>query len=326
MRNTVQRDSAARVTGQEVRHILDVDSLHPEELRAILELAREMKRTGRWDEVLRGRLVVLVFEKPSLRTRVSFEAAVHRLGGTFSYLAGQDVGLGVRETIADFARTIERYVDGLVARVYRHQMLIDLAENLRVPLINALSDHAHPCQALADALTVLEHVPSQSPRVVFVGDGNNVARSLALVCRYLGWSFRLCCPERYAFSSAFLNHVRSLPGTGAVEVVHDPQAAVRDADVIYTDVWTSMGQEKEGATRRRAFRRFQVNADLLAAAPRHALVMHCLPARRGEEITDDVIDGPRSIVFDQAENRLHAQQALLGWLYGATRNERRAEE
>lgn len=318
MRGSVQRDTTTELRQDTVRHILDVDSLQPEEVRTILDLARAIKRGEYRGDVLRGRYLALVFEKPSLRTRVSFEAAVHRLGGAFSYMSGSDVGLGTRETIADFARTIDRYVDGLIVRVYVHQTVEELARYMTSPVINALSDEAHPCQALADALTILERFGSKRPAVVFMGDGNNVARSLAVVCRYLGWRFRLCCPPRYAFPASFLDHISELGGGGEVSICHDPAEAIRDADVIYTDVWVSMGQEKEGLARRRSFRRYQVNEALLEKAPAHAIVMHCLPARRGEEITDEVLEGPRSVVFDQAENRLHAQQALLAWIYGRT--------
>ncbi len=322
MRGTVRSDRQTTLAAPSgsVRHLLDVDSLTPRELRVILRRAAELKRSRAHAQPLRGRFVALLFEKPSLRTRLSFEAAVAQLGGAATYVSAGDVGLGTRESLADFGRVSGLYVDALVLRVYRHELLEELAQHLQVPLINGLSDLAHPCQALGDALTIVELFGLRArPTVVFVGDGNNVARSLAIACKYLGWRFRLCAPDRYRFDDAFLRRLEQLPGQGTVEVSSDPASAVADADVIYTDVWTSMGQERESRQRKRAFRAFQVNAALLARAPEHCRVMHCLPAHRGEEITDEVLDGPQSAVLQQAENRLHAQKGLLAWLFAGSR-------
>jgi ornithine carbamoyltransferase len=265
---------------------------------------------------LARKVVALVFEKPSLRTRVSFESGVAQLGGTSLYLPGNEVGLGWRETHADFARTMSRFVDAMVLRVYKQETVEKMAEFGGVPVVNGLSDRSHPCQALADLLTVQEAFGSVEGRTIaFIGDGNNVAMSLAVGCEKLGATFRLACPPGYEFDDEFRSHYKSEFGKLPPEATHDPLAAVADADVIYTDVWTSMGQEAERDERLHRFAPFQVNAKLLAAAPARCKVLHCLPAHRGEEITDDVLDGPQSAVFDQAENRLHAQKAVLEWLF-----------
>jgi ornithine carbamoyltransferase len=301
-----------------MRHLVAISDLKPDELRELLDLAVRLKTPGaspRQPLPLAGRCMALMFEKPSLRTRVSFEAAMEKLGGSCIFVGAHEVQLGVRETIADFARVISQYIDVLVARVFDHRHVVELAKYATVPVINGLSDLAHPCQALADLLTVRELFGDVTGRTItFVGDGNNVARSLAVGCRLLGAQFILAAPRGYEFSDAFLNRLRQQPGTGDVSVVRDAAAAVRDADVIYTDVWTSMGQETESDRRRAAFAPFQVNADLMRHAPAHAKLMHCLPAHRGEEVTDDVLDGPQSVVIPQAANRLHAQKALLVWL------------
>jgi ornithine carbamoyltransferase len=256
----------------------------------------------------------MVFEKPSLRTRVSFEAATVQLGGQCLFLPGDEVGLGWRETVEDFGRVVGQYVDVLIARVFRHTTVASLADCAGIPIINGLSDEAHPCQALADLLTIREAFGDLRGRTIaFVGDGNNVARSLANGCAMLGASFVLASPAGYGFDPGFVKTFqrrwKSKPGQ-----THDPAAAVREADVIYTDVWTSMGQEKERDKRLADFAPFQVNADLLKKAPRHAIVLHCLPAHRGEEITADVLEGARCHAFQQAGNRLHAQKALLARL------------
>lgn len=302
-----------------MRHFLNLTSVSPDDLRRLLTEAARLKRgraQGVPSHALAGKVVALVFEKPSMRTRVSFEAAVAQLGGTALFLPGNEVGLGWRETLADFARTMSRYVDGIVLRVFRQATVDAMAEFGTIPVINGLSDRSHPCQALADLQTIAERFGSVEGRTVaFVGDGNNVAMSLAVGCGKLGAKFVLACPPGYTFDDAFLAKYAGLGGP-PLEVVHDPRAAVAAADVIYTDVWTSMGQEAEREERLHKFAPFQVNAALLAAAPKHVVVLHCLPAHRGEEITDDVMDGPHSAVFDQAENRLHAQKAVLEWLLG----------
>jgi ornithine carbamoyltransferase len=304
-----------------MRHFSQLFQTPPDLLRHLLGRAARLKvdrQSGTGPTPLAGKVVALVFEKPSLRTRVSFEAAVAQLGGTSLFLPGNEVGLGWRETHADFARTMSRYVDAIVLRVFLQETVDKIAAAGSVPVVNGLSDRSHPCQALADLLTVQEAFGDVTgKRIVFVGDGNNVANSLATGCAKLGAEFVLACPEGYAFDARFARDYTAATGKKLPEVTHDPLAAVKTADVIYTDVWTSMGQEAEREERLRRFAPFQVNAAMLAKAPPHAKVLHCLPAHRGEEITDDVIDGPQSAVFDQAENRLHAQKAVLEWLFEA---------
>lgn len=293
--------------------------LSGEEIRTILELAVQMKRerlSRRTHAALQGGTIALVFEKPSLRTRVTFEVAMHELGGFAVYLGAAEIGLGQRETVADVARNLSRWVDGIVARTFAHRTLEELAEAADVPVVNALSDREHPCQVLADLLTIHEKFGTfRGVTVAWVGDGNNVCHSLLLGAAKVGLRVRVATPEGYAPDPAIVAVARAeAERTGAeIQLVHRPEEAVRGAQVVYTDVWTSMGQEAEREERRRAFAGFQVNRDLLAASP-GALVMHCLPAHRGEEITDEVLDGPQSIVLDQAENRLHAQKALLALL------------
>jgi ornithine carbamoyltransferase len=248
-----------------------------------------------------------------LRTRVSFQAGMAEMGGQSVFLNGAEVGLGKRETLADIARTVCEYVDAVVLRTFQHENVVEFARWASKPVINGLSDYYHPCQALGDLLTVRECCGSlEGKTIVFIGDGNNVARSLAIVCGKVGARFILSAPKKYRFDQPFLEtyqtHVH-----GQMEEIDDPVKAVAEADIIYTDVWASMGQEEEAKERGQHFEAYQVNADLLKAAPAHAKVMHCLPAHRGEEITDEVLDGPQSVVFPQAGNRMHAQKALLLW-------------
>jgi ornithine carbamoyltransferase len=305
-----------------MRHFLDIPDLSADEISQLLSEAARLKaarRIRRSDEApLRGRVVGMVFEKPSLRTRVSFESAVAQLGGTSLFLPGNEVGLGWRESHEDFARVIGQYVDAIVVRIFKHETATKLAALSGVPIVNGLSDAAHPCQALADLLTIKEAFGDVKGRTVaFVGDGNNVAKSLAFGCGRLGAKFILACPSGYGFDDAYLKEFRhKVPQGPSPEQTHDPVAAVKDADVIYTDVWTSMGQEDQRERRLKEFAPFQVNAALLAKAPSHARVLHCLPAHRQEEITGEVLDGPQSLAFPQAGNRLHAQKALLAWLLG----------
>lgn len=305
-----------------MKHFLNLIDLTSEELCGLLtESARLKEGRGRGVPArsLSGKVVGLVFEKPSLRTRVSFESGIAQLGGTALYLPGNEVGLGWRETLADFARTVSQYVDALVLRVYRHETLDGLAEHSTIPIVNALSDWSHPCQGLADLLTIRELFGAEKGRtVVFVGDGNNVARSLAVGCGRLGVRFVLACPVGYGFDDRFRQHYRERVSPDFPPEINDPVAAVRDADVIYTDVWTSMGQEAEREERLNRFAAFQLNAALLAKAPAQCKVLHCLPAHRGEEVTDDVLDGPASAVFQQAGNRLHTQKAVLERLLNRT--------
>jgi ornithine carbamoyltransferase len=301
-----------------MRHFLTLLDLRAEELREILAEAARLKadaERGQRPPLLGGRVLGLVFEKPSLRTRASFEAAMMQLGGSSLFFSAADGPMGQRESVADFARTFSQYVDGVVLRTFRHETVEEFAAHSHVPVINGLSDRDHPCQALGDLLTVQETLGEVRGRtLVFVGDGNNVARSVAVGWGLLGGRFVLAAPEGYGFDEAFLQRYRQVAPQGELLLNGKPGHAVGGADVIYTDVWTSMGQEAERAERLARFAGFQVNAALLAEAPPHAKVMHCLPAHRGEEVTDDVLDGERSIVFQQAGNRMHAQKALLKWL------------
>jgi ornithine carbamoyltransferase len=301
-----------------MKHFLTIIDLSNDELSRLLTESERLKAAHQQSvsaHTLAGRVIALIFEKPSLRTRVSFESGIAQLGGTSLYLPGNEVGLGWRETLADFSRTISQYVDALVLRVYRHDTLTALAEHSSIPIINALSDLSHPCQALADLLTIRELFGSETGRTLaFVGDGNNVARSLAVACGKLGVRFVLACPNGYGFDDAFKEEYRVKVSPTLPQEVHDPVTAVRDADIVYTDVWTSMGQEAEREERLRRFTPYQVNAALMAQAKPGCKLLHCLPAHRGEEVTDEVIDGPCSAVFQQAGNRLHTQKAVLEWL------------
>jgi ornithine carbamoyltransferase len=300
------------------RDLISIVDLSPQDIRRVVNTALMMK-SGRSSSVLKGRILALLFEKPSLRTRVSFDVAMQQLGGHALYLSPGEVGLSEREPVADVARVLSRYVDVIAARTFKHETVEELARWADVPVINALSDGEHPCQALADLLTIYEKKGRWRGLVLsFVGDGNNVARSLMLGSALAGMDFRIASPEGYGISTGLVDKANSLAAASgaAVVCVESPQEAVRGADVVYTDVWTSMGQEKEQAGRRRAFGGYQVNAELLALASPDAIVMHDLPAHRGEEIADEVIEGPQSVVFDQAENRLHAQKAVLSLILG----------
>jgi ornithine carbamoyltransferase len=300
-----------------MRHFLNLIDVPADDLSRLLADAARLKaahRRGIPTASLAGKVVALIFEKPSMRTRVSFEAGVAQLGGTTMFLPGNEVGLGWRESFPDFARTMSRFVNAMVLRVFAHHTVEEVARHATVPVVNGLSDLSHPCQALADLMTIQEQFGGiEGKTVAFVGDGNNVARSLAVGCGRLGARFVLGCPDGYGFSERFRKLYREKVG-GDLPEINDPVGAVRGADVIYTDVWTSMGQEAEREERLKRFAAFQVNAALLAKAAPGCKVLHCLPAHRGEEITDDVADGPQSVVFDQAENRMHTQKAVLEWL------------
>jgi ornithine carbamoyltransferase len=303
-----------------VRHFVDAWDLSAEDARGLIGRAIQIKRDerrGHRPALLSGRTLGLVFEKPSLRTRVSLEAAIARLGGNAIFLRGEDVGLGSRESVADFARVLGQYVDALAVRTFSHATIEELAQAASIPVINALSDAAHPCQAMADMMTIQELRGSPGgQKLVFVGDGNNVARSLAVASALLGAEFILAAPPGYEFPAEFrARFAARFPQTPLV-VEPDPQRAVAGADVVYTDVWTSMGQEQEAAHRRGIFGRYQVNEDLLARAKPDVIFLHCLPAHREEEVTSSVLDGPHSQVILQAANRLHFQMALLVWLLG----------
>ncbi len=286
-----------------------------EELLALLDRAREFKRLdreGQRPQTLQGRTLAMFFEKPSLRTHVTFEAGVTQLGGHAILLQPEQVGIGTRETPADVARNLSLWVDGLVARTYSHALVEELARAARIPVINGLTDLLHPCQVMADLQTVAERVELKDASIAYVGDGNNMANSLLNGAAVLGLDLRLATPASHRPAARIRQAAdRLAAGSGArLSWTEDPREAVRGASFIYTDVWTSMGQEDESELRRKVFAAYQLNEALLEQAP-EAWVMHCLPAHRGEEITDSVLDGDRSIVFDQAENRLHAQKAIL---------------
>jgi ornithine carbamoyltransferase len=302
------------------RNFLSVADLSPERIRRLFELAAELKRrwkTGRPWAPLGGRTLALIFEKQSLRTRVTFEVGIVQLGGRAVYLSGHEIGFGTRESVPDVARNLSRWVDGIAARVYSHASVETLARNATVPVINGLSDFEHPCQALADYFTLWERgVDLASIRLAWLGDGNNVCHSLLLAGALVGASMVVACPPGYEPNAGVQATVRKLGGK--LEVTYDAREAATGADVIYTDVWISMGQEAERTQRLEAFSRYQLNDTLVGFAKPQALVMHCLPAHRGEEITDSVLDGPRSIVLDQSENRLHAQKAVIFDLLGGS--------
>jgi ornithine carbamoyltransferase len=300
------------------RHFVDLFGLDGVEARELLARAGDLKREhaeGVRAPYLPGRTLGLIFEKPSLRTRVSFEAAIGQLGGNAIFLRDKDVGMGSRETVEDFARVISQYVDALAVRTYAHATVEGLARYATVPIVNALSDLAHPCQAMADMLTILEtRGRLDGVNLVFVGDGNNVARSLALASGLLGVRFVLASPPGYEFPEDFRAAYRAKFPSVPLLVDHDPKNALLGADVVYTDVWASMGQEHEAEARRAAFAPFQVNEGLMAHARPDASFLHCLPAHRGEEVSAGVMDGANSLVIPQAANRLHFQKALLLWL------------
>lgn len=269
---------------------------------------------GRLKPVLQQKTLGLLFTKPSTRTRVSFEAAMHRLGGACTFLSVQDTQLSRAEPLSDTARVLSRYIDALVVRTYDHNDVVTLARYASIPVINGLTDLYHPCQVLSDLMTVVEKKKRLDDQVVaWIGDGNNMAHSWINASARVGFRLNISCPEGYWPSAQILERARR-EGIADIGLYADPAEAVKDATVINTDVWASMGQEHEAEKRRNVFRPFQVNAALLAKAPKDAIVMHCLPAHRGEEITEEVLEGPQSVVFDQAENRLHAQGALLQWL------------
>ncbi|NJN67198.1 MAG: ornithine carbamoyltransferase [Chloroflexaceae bacterium] len=299
-------------------HYLSVTDLSRPATEALLKRSQDLKhewhRGGHPAPVLQGKTLALVFEKPSLRTRVAFEAGMTQLGGYGSYLSANDIDMGGRESVPDVARNLSRWVQAIAARVFKHATVEELARYATVPVINALSDYEHPCQALADALTILEHRGTlEGIHLAYVGDGNNVCHSLMLLGSLLGIHIRVACPAEHRPHPDLAARAERLVAEhgGSLRITTVPAEAVEGADAVYTDVWASMGQEHEASRRRLIFQSYQVNAALLARARPDALVMHCLPAHRGEEITADVLEGPQSVVFDQAENRLHVQKALL---------------
>lgn len=309
-------------SGFRQRDFISIADFTAPELRTILQRAHALKaerRAGVSHRLLEGKTLAMIFEKPSLRTRCTFETGMTQFGGHAIDLAQNHMQMGTRESVPDVARNLDRWVDVIMARVFAHQTIVDLASYASVPVINGLSDHSHPCQILADLLTIEEHRGRLTTlKVAYVGDGNNVTTSLIYAAGVLGMDLHVGAPEGYQPPATVLDHARelALKSDGEIVVHADPVAAVEGADVIYTDSWVSMGQEAESAERMRVFPPYQINSALLAHARPDAIVMHCLPAHRGLEITDDVMDGPQSVVFDQAENRLHAQKAILALLLG----------
>jgi len=288
-----------------------------EELLEIFDLTRELKeKTKRGEEhhLCKGKTMAMIFAKPSARTRISFETGMYQLGGYALYLSPNDIGIGKREAVKDIARVVSRYNDIIMARLFDHAHMLELAEYASVPVINGLTDYNHPCQIMADIFTVLEkrgHL--EDLKITYIGDGNNVANSWVNLAAKLPMHLVICSPSGFEPDTETLTRAHDA-GVSQIEIVHDPEVAVKDADVVYTDVWASMGQEAEAEKRRKIFMPYQVNYKLMSHARKDAMVMHCLPAHRGEEITDEVMDGPQSIVFDEAENRMHVQKAIIAKL------------
>jgi len=306
-----------------MKHLTSLLDLTPDELQQVLNRAQELKqelRRGHRPQLFPGHVLVQLFEKPSLRTRNSFEAAMIHLGGAGIFQTTAEAGLNGRESLADVARVISSFADIITMRTFSQQLIEDFAAYSSCPVINGLSDDRHPCQALTDLLTIREHCGRlQGLHLVFVGDGNNVSMSLALAAAITGMRLTLAAPVGFEFTSQFMSLLTQRYPQHQTAVVHDPLQAVRTADIIYTDVWASMGQESDAERRRQAFVGYQVNGTLMQAAPASALFMHDLPAKRGLEVTDEVMDSPRSIVFDQAENRLHLAKGLFAWLLDHSR-------
>jgi len=306
-----------------MKDFLAISDYSPAELQSILELAVRLKQewiSGGNQPALKGKVLAMIFQKPSLRTRVSFDMAMRHLGGDALYLSPQEIGLGKRESIADVARVLAGYVDAIMARVFEHGHVLELAKWSSVPVVNGLSDYNHPCQGMADALTILEKFGSlKGLNVTFVGDGNNVAVSLMHICAKLGANFTIANPDGYDINQKAVTAARQFASESGshLSFLRDPHQAVKAAHVIYTDTWTSMGQEEETRAREQVFPPYQVNSKLVSEADRDVIVMHCLPAHRGQELTDEVADGSHSVIFPQAHNRLHAQKAILARLFKA---------
>tara|TARA_B100000315_G_scaffold89522_1_gene82256 strand:- start:2476 stop:3447 length:972 start_codon:yes stop_codon:yes gene_type:complete len=303
------------------KDLLSISDLSADEIRSLIIGAADMKARNNWLTTLGGKVLALIFEKPSLRTRVSFEVAMRQLGGQVVSLSPAEVGLGQRESVADVVRVLSRYADVIAARTFSHRTLEIMVDHSDVPVINALSDMEHPCQALADLLTISENKRGlDGLTLAFIGDGNNVAYSLLLAAALTGVDFRIASPAGYAIQERLLSLARDYARESGSQVLstEDPSQAIRGADIVYTDVWTSMGQEAEAEVRRRVFASYQVNSELLSLAKKDAIVMHPLPAHRGEEVAHDILDSPQSVVIDQAENRMHVQKALLLHILGGT--------
>jgi ornithine carbamoyltransferase len=304
------------------KDFIAIADFSPAEIQSMLDLAVDLKKelkAGGNRPLLKDKVLGMVFQKPSLRTRVSFDMAMRQLGGDALYLSPNEIGLGQRESIADVARVLAGYVDGIMARVFDHQHVLDLAKWSDVPVVNGLSDYNHPCQGMADALTIQEQFgKAKGINVAYVGDGNNVAVSLMHVCALLGWNFTIASPEGYNLNPKPVELGQKLAEKSGskITLLENPHQAVKGAQVIYTDTWTSMGQEAESKKREQVFPPYQVNAKLVSEAAPEVIVMHCLPAHRGQEITDEVADGPHSVLFPQAHNRMHAQKAILVYVFG----------
>jgi ornithine carbamoyltransferase len=305
-----------------MRNFISLAETSPEDLRHILDVAARLKKqyreTGKNDRLCAGQVLAMIFEKPSLRTRVSFAAAMVHLGGEPLVLSGEEVGIGTREPVQDVARVLSGMCDGIMARTFEHEKVKGLARYATVPVINGLTDYSHPCQALSDIFTLREHFGDTlfGRTMAYIGDGNNVARSLSVACGKFGMKFVLATPPGYELPSEDMDRIMSQVPTMDFEHTHDPVEAARNADVLYTDTWVSMGQEAEKAKRLKDFAGYQINAELLSHASDDAVVLHCLPAYRGYEITEDVMEGKRSLIFSQAENRLHLQKGILAVLLG----------
>jgi len=305
------------------KDFISIQNLSSAEINKIFTLTDELKsKRENFRTALKGQTLALIFQKPSNRTRVSFEVGMTQLGGHTIYLGPEDIKLGVREATKDVASALSRYVDGIAARTFFHEDILELAKNSTVPVINGLSDLLHPCQGLADVYTIRESLGTlKGSKVAFVGDGNNVLNSLLNCCSKVGIGLNIATPKEYKPNIGIVEATKKevKKSGGKITLSHSPSQVVKGADIVYTDVWTSMGQEKEYKKRIKAFKGFQVNKKLIAQAKKGCLVMHCLPAHRGEEITDEVLDGPNSIILDQAENRMHVQKAILLMLLGGTK-------
>ena len=300
------------------KNFLTIGEFSPQELQSMLDLAVELKKErqeeGANQPILKNKMLAMIFQKPSLRTRVSFDMAMRHLGGDAIYLSPAEIGLGKRESIADIARVLSGFVDGIMARVFDHNHVVELAKWASIPVVNGLSDYNHPCQAMGDALTIQEEFGTlKDINVTYVGDGNNVAVSLMHICAKLGANFTIANPVGFDMTTESIDAAKQYAQTSGSNLtfINDPIEAATNADVLYTDVWTSMGQEEETAKRMQIFPPYQINSDLLSHAKKSAIVMHCLPAHRNDEITDAVADGPQSRLFPEAHNRMHAQKAVL---------------
>lgn len=308
-----------------MKHFDSLLRLTTQEIQDIIQTAKVLKaglKKGDRPPLLAGHTLILLFEKPSLRTRISFETAIAQLGGNSLFLSAADAGLHGRESLPDVARVLSSYSDFIVIRAFSQTLIEEMTKYSRCPIINGLSDRSHPCQALADVFTIQECFGDLKRRIAFVGDGNNVARSLAVAAAHMNIPFVMSAPTGYEFHSQFLKRLHEQFPNFQITQEPDPRKAVANADIIYTDVWVSMGQEAETEKRKSIFAPYQVNEKLFAAAPAHAKFMHCLPARRGLEVTDGIMDGEHSIAFEQAENRLHLSKGILAWLGNKTGTER----